>query len=349
MTMPGASPYRQLEPGIWRSLLARAAIYHATRGKLGRLCDMADLPAVKLVLLQLDLSAQHLSQQDADDQTFVTSVVDAWAAIIAHTMLQSVEPETVKLLTELKELARSARSDDPFRAIFASVESQARHLYGPAWRPATLSVAHARSHPRSGSPTPDPYAVTATTPWPPDPVGAEIELHIYCDKFGPAAFAAVPMLLTHECVCHVAARQDRARNDSAFAEGFLDWAAYHFFGMWAGKLDPQMAPAARKHAERLKQVLTARSETKEGRARLVGHGAAEDLRVWFEVEYGWSSDESQTQAARLAVELNKVDRPLAAKDHFGSMLSWPLPPNVARALDQWVDGTIDTGQLLDVG
>ena len=64
--------------------------------------------------------------------------------------------------------------------------------------------------------------VTAMTPWPPD-IEAVVELHVHHDDFGPAAFAALPILLTHECVCHVPARQDRASNDSTFAEGLLDW------------------------------------------------------------------------------------------------------------------------------
>ena len=43
-----------------------------------------------------------------------------------------------------------------------------------------------------------------------------------------------------------AARQDRASNESTFAEGLLDWVAYVFHEQWAGKLDVELAPAARR-------------------------------------------------------------------------------------------------------
>src|SRR5262249_6071823 len=202
---------------------------------------------------------------------------------------------------------------DPFREIFVGISSLASALYGSAWRRATLRVAHIRSHPRGGAPPLDPYAVTATTPWPPDETDAAVELLIFCDQFGPAAYAAVPILLTHECVCHVPARQDRAKNDSAFAEGFLDWAAYFFLDQWAGKLDTALAPAARQHARELRHVLTRRTDTPEGRARMVGHEAAETLLAWFENDCGLGPYESQLRGAQPAGPLHQFERPLRDK------------------------------------
>jgi hypothetical protein len=342
-------PYQQLEPDMWRSLLARAAVFHATRGRLGRLCDMADQPAVRTVLARLEEAVQLYAPKDEDDRTIVTQVATAWNEALAQILSwDKIDAAARRLLTELKELVVSACGEDPFLAVFAPIESQASQLYGAAWRPARLSVAHARSHPRGSDVSHDPYALTAMTPWPPDPAAAEIELQIYGDGFGPAAYAAMPMLLTHECVCHVPARQERAKNDSQFAEGFLDWAAYHFFGIWAGKVDPQFASATRKHAERLKQVLTGQVRTNEGRARLVGHDAAEDLRTWFETECLMSAEESRTQVARLAVELNQADRPLVDKDHFVSLLEWPLPPELASRLHSWVAGLVSSEELLSL-
>ena len=51
-----------------------------------------------------------------------------------------------------------------------------------------------------------------------------------------AAFAAIPVVLTHECVCHVPARQWPPSNESYFAEGFMDWAALYYGQLWAGAL-----------------------------------------------------------------------------------------------------------------
>jgi hypothetical protein len=341
-------PYDQLEPPMWRGLLARAAIFWAIRGRLGRLCDLADQPPVRSVLLARLEEAVQRYAMESDDAAMVRQVANDFNAAIGSVLAwPTLDLAARTLLTELRTLIAGVCTDNPFAAVFGPIESQARRLYGPAWREARLSVAHTRSHPRRTDLKQDPYALTALTPWPPDPVAAEIELQIWSDGFGPAAYAAVPMLLTHECVCHVAARQDRAKNDSQFAEGFLDWAAYHFFRIWAGKVDPQFASATRQHAERLKQVLTGQPTTSESQARLLGHHAAEDLQSWFEFEHTMTAEDARTHVARLAIELNKADRPLVAKDHFVSLLGLPMPPGVAGVLTRWLSTDLPAADLLD--
>ncbi len=343
--MPALSPYVHLEPCIWRSLLARAAVFHATRRTLGHLYDLAEqVNAVALVLAQLQVRAQQASRDD-DDATAVANVVSAWDGDLSQVLsLQMIEADTRRLLAEVRASLSRACGADPFRAMFEAVEREARALYGSAWRPVALSLVHIRSHPRDPHQADDPYAVTATTWAGQDTV--RVELQIFVDRFGPAAYAAVPMLFTHECVCHVPARQDRVKNDSTFAEGFLDWAAYHFLRIWAVRLDRELGPTARKHAERLKSVLTGRPRTREGAARQLGHDAAGSLAAWFESECEMSAEESVHRVARLAVELNMVDRPLVGKEHMVSLLHWP-PPKVEQDLHSWVQGTMTTEQLLD--
>jgi hypothetical protein len=348
--MPGTSPYRSLEPETWRNLMALAAIFHATRAKLARLCDMAEQTrSVAAVLDQLALAARDISAEDEDDDGIVSRVVTAWDAdITAALRRQGLEPEARQLLTQLRDLVQSTVASDPFRLLFEGIQARVGQLYGDAWRPAVLSVAHARSHPRgpTADAQRDPYTVTALTPWSPNAAEAEIELHVYCDQFGPAAFASVPMLLIHECVCHVPARQDKAKNDSAFAEGFLDWVAYYFLDQWASQLDPDLAPAARHHAGRLKYVLTSQTPGNESAARRRGHEAAETLFAWFEGECGMLHAESEMRVARLAIELNQVDHSIELKDHFVSKLERPLPPDLADALQAWVSGEMTAEQLL---
>jgi hypothetical protein len=341
----GGSPHDQLDPEMWRVLLARGALFRAIRSRLARLSDLAGQPVRAVLLAHLEQTIQALALSgDMDDALVVKRVVADWTlaldAVLGWPRLAMADRT---LLTELRRLVTEAASCDPFDAVFAPIQWQASQLYGPAWRPARLSLAHIRSHPRHSA---DPYGLTAMTPWPPGPGAAEIELQIWCDGFGPAAYAAVPMVLTHECVCHVPARQDRAKNDSQFAEGFLDWAAYHFFRIWAGKVDPQFAVAARLHAERLRQVLTGQPTSNEVQARLLGHHAAEELQAWFESEHGMDDVESRTLVARLAVELNVADRPLVAKDHFVSLLGLPMPPEVAAALAGWLEGGTSAEDLL---
>jgi hypothetical protein len=333
---------------MWRSLLARAAIFHATRTKLSALCDMSRGGAVQGALRDLEMWAQECSAREVDDETLVAWVVQQWDAALARMLgLHQLDSGVRDLLTELQTLVRCAHSADPFREIFAGISFLASTLYGAAWRPATLWMAHIRSHPRGGTSSLDPYAVTATTPWPPEETKAAVELQIFCDEFGPAAYAAVPILLTHECVCHVPARQDQAKNDSVFAEGFLDWAAYFFLDQWAGKLDPAFAPAARRHARELRYLLTRRTDTPEGRARMVGHEAAETLLAWFETDCCLDPYESQLRVAQLAVQLNQIERPLRDKDYFVSRLGSPIPPDLQAALKDWEAGRTAASTFLD--
>jgi hypothetical protein len=330
--------------------MALAAIFHAIRAKLAGLSDMAERTrSVSSVLERLALAARDISVEDEDDAGIVSKVVQACDRDITEELSRpALEPEARKLLTQLRDLVRCSVAHDPFQLLFNGIEARARDLYGDAWRPAVLSLEHMKSHPRPGADShTDPYTVTALTPWPPEPSQVAIELHVYCDQFGPAAFAAVPMLLTHECVCHVPARQDKAKNDSAFAEGFLDWVAYEFLKIWAGTLDPDLAPAARTHAERLKQVLTSRIQTKEGAARKLGHDAAQALFVWFESDCGLPYAESGAQVAKLAIELNQVNRHIEEKDNFVSNLELPFPPNVTSSLSAWVRDEVSAEELLD--
>lgn len=349
MTMPGSSPYGGLEPPMWRSLLAEAAVFHATRGVLGRLCDMAaHEDTVKVMLLNLGRAARRFSRQEDDDGAAVAAVVAAWAQDLSSALDDpELEEDTRRLLTETLHRLDQAACQDPFLPMLRAVESQARELYGEHWRPAALSLAHRRSHPRGADPAHDPYAVTAKTPWPPSPTQAQVELHIFADRFGPAAYAALPTLLTHECVCHVPARQDEAKNDSEFAEGFLDWVAYEYLRLWAMKLDPELGPTMRKHAERLKEILDGDITTRVGMARVCGHDAARELEGWFETEYDITLDESRKRVLRLAVELNVVDRPLRLKNNFVSQLRKPFPPYLDKALREWHEQAVTGEELLD--
>jgi len=135
-------------------------------------------------------------------------------------------------------------------------------------------------------------------------------------------------------------------NIATFNEGLLDWAAYHFLTMWAVKLDREFGSTAREHADRLRWVLTVQNTTPEGASRRIGHDAARKLAAWFETECRMTPDEGSHRVARLAVELNMVDRPLLVKEHLVSLLNSP-PPKLAEDLRFWVQGSMTSEQLLD--
>lgn len=340
-------PYADLEPALWRGVLARAAIYHALRTRLVALGDLAGQPgAVQSVLNDLELHVRECAADDVDDdEETVRRVVASWDSVLTQKLgMTQLEADARRLLVDAQILARQASGTDPIRRLFDRVSERAKGLYGAAWRPPTLTLSHVRSHPRSAALAQDPYVVTARTPWTADPDASAVQLFIYCDAFGPAAYAALPILLVHECVCHVPARQQAAKNDSIFAEGLLDWVAYHFLDIWAGVIDQGLSPAARMHAQKLRDVLT-RPDTPTGRVRQLGHVSAETLRAWFESSCDYPPYEAKARVSVLAVELNQVDRPLTEKDVFVTKLSDPFPPDVEAALRVWEDDQ-DTAALL---
>ncbi len=340
------SPYAKLEPDMWRNILARAAVFDAARARLSELSDHDDRGGiVQGALRDLEMSALEYATNDADDETTVRQVVAAWSLRLTDMLsLTHLDLTVRELLTAVHGLSQAARWDDPFQRIFAGVTKLAQGTYGESWREVTLEVAHIGSPPRQGG---DPYAVTALTPWPPDDDPAEVHLRIHCARFGPAAYAALPLLLIHECICHVPARQNGADNNSTFAEGLLDWVAYDFHERWAAKLDPALAPAARWHANSLRAVLR-QADSEASRARALGHRAAEQLQVWFEVDREQHSMEARLSVVKLAVELNQVYRPLTDKDRFVSLLGAQLPPILEAALRDWDSGLLEAEELLAV-
>jgi hypothetical protein len=343
----------RMPPEKWRNLLARAVVFHATRDLVGRLSELADqVPEVARALLELEISAAEAADRYCEDAEAVGQVIKLWYDALGVALQSRIlSPSARRLFDEMRLSLRDHVVDetghDPFTVMLRSIEREAALLYRDAWRPTMLSVFHRRTHPRSALPTADPYPVTSAVVWPPAADAVEIELHVFCEKFGPAAYAVVPMLLTHECVCHVPARQDEPKADSPFAEGFLDWAAYYFLDAWAMKLDPRSGPAIRKHAQRLKVVLLGDAATAAGLARQVGHDAADNLLAWFEQRLALPHDAGRVRVADFAVRLNVVERPLADKDNLVSRLGWPLPPDLDQALIAWTNGAVSTEALLD--
>ncbi len=357
--MPPASPYSGLEPGRWRSLLVRAAVFRAARAKIAEFSDRIDEGGdALLVLMELETRARGLlveASDELDDDQLVDHIVRIWDERLGAALERpQLDSDLRQLLVEIRSLLTSACATDPFQEIFDRITAKARELYRDKWRPASLEMAHLGQPPRGGG---DPYAVTAVTAWPQDKATASVELGIHDKGFRPATFAALQMVFAHECICHVPACQERPVNDSTFAEGLLDWVAYDLHEQWAVMLDSVLAPAARRHAETLRFFLT-RDQSDEGSARRRGHRAAENLRAWFEkhdlAKYHIdgrvsSKDVAVINVIQLATELNVVERPLADKDNFVGLLGWPLPPEVERALEAWLAHEITADALLDVG
>ena len=175
--------------------------------------------------------------------------------------------------------------------------------------------------------------------------GAVVELSVFVDAFGPAAFAAVPALLVRECVCHVpTGRPDEAAGDhdrGLCREGFLDWAAEFFFHGWAGLLPPDVSAPARRHGMAA-LLLERMGATPRCHSRRVGRRCAEELAAWFRHSGRLGPEEADASVARFAVELNADDSTPDHKDLVVSGLRYrPYPVDVGATLADWVEHRVD--------
>jgi hypothetical protein len=318
------------------------------RRRLGRLSEKAqEGGAVRLAIDHLNLEGRAQARNpDFDDGAVVAAVRDKWLDTLASLAeSDAVLPDERELIAEMRELAGQALAEDPFAWLLDAVSQKAAAVYGVSWRTARLALAQSSVHPRpQADPTTDPYSITGATPLTPvEPV--EVELTLCPQQFSPAAFLVVPSILAHECVCHVPACQSEVQNDSEFSEGFMDWAAAFFWDMWAPGVDSELAASARRHAQAFQQLLRTRANPLWA-CRDKGHTAAEELQVWLEANLGLSRAEAAVSVARLAVESNIADTPLTTKECLVSSLSQPFPPDLERALREWVNHEIDSTTLL---
>ena len=172
--MTVTTPYAELEPIRWRSILAKAAIYHALRTRLVALGDLAEQAGpIQSALNDLADHVKECAADDLDDDSVVQRVVEAWDGVLVQKLgLSQLEGDVRELLTAARALAREASGGDPFRRMFDRISDKARAIYGEkSWRPPTLGLAHVLSHPRSSTSPFDPYVVTATCT--PSPEGAD--------------------------------------------------------------------------------------------------------------------------------------------------------------------------------
>jgi hypothetical protein len=287
-----------------------------------------------MALGELALAARDAAGTDCDSDA-VSQASKQWCAKLGSLIRRRhIADDQRALLLQLKARAQRATADDPFHLLFNEVTLCSAQAYGAAWAPPRLALGWTRSHPRPGAA--DPYGVTAKTRLEAVPA---VDIQVYRDGFNPAAYAVLPLLMVHECVCHVPARQGgKAANESPFAEGFMDWAARFFFDLWMPKVDAALTPAALRHALRVDDVLTDPG-TPVGAARLRGRSAADRLVVWLQKDQGRPHSEARAWLARLAVQLNCADAPLEVKDRFVVYLNAPTwSSRFVHGLSAVVDG-----------
>ncbi len=294
-------------------MLGRGALLAALASRLGELHEWRSRPAVQQAITGLHMDADAAAAAAQDDDEVVAKIVAHWRMRVAE-LIDSLGADAVErtVLEEAHALAERAVAEDPFRDLFDQVSLAASRLYADAWQPPVLELEKLIEHPRTPDPN-DPYGLTASLARNGEP---QVVMQIHHDGLGPAAFAAIPSLLAHECVCHVSARQRGERcNTSVFAEGFMDWAASYFLTIWMPTIDPHLCPAALEHAESFRALLC-RPSTPHGAARMRGRRAAERLAAWLMSERRLPAEEARVKVARLAVDLNACDVELAHKDRL---------------------------------
>lgn len=347
--MTGRCPYEYLKQDVWFQLLARAVLFHAVRVHIETLHDRATRSdSVQHVVHGYYLSAAD-GAADAQGTTGIDAVLaDFCTRARAVAARRGTKPPDAELLTDLARLAEDAVVQDPFARMLERVNDLAAREYGRGWRKPELSLARVTENPSRPVYPVDPYPITGSTFHKPK---LTVELVLDPDGFGPATYAAMPMVLVHECVCHVAAAQrGETCNESTFAEGFMDYAAQYFFDAWIGRIDRDLAPAAREHAPELVHKYL-QPGNPDADVRQDGLRAARKLRAWLESPDGLNlrPTSGPTAVADLAVDLNRVNEKLIKKDQLVATLNQPsYPPEVQSVLKGWYAGSTPASDLFIV-
>jgi hypothetical protein len=306
----GSSPYASVSSdAVWRGLLARGSLLRACSTRLAQFHDLSFAYESVAGAIKDLAKAAGVARAAASDTVAVRDAAGQWRSSIVEWLENpgTTATEERALLEEIYELCTAATPEDPFAAIFGELCALSGEVYGEDWPQPELMLDDLPAHPRN---PPDHYgAVAKATPASP-PI---VTLLVYPNGLGPAMFAALPALLAHECICHVPAKQDRVKNDSSFAEGFMDWAARYFFTGSIAQLLPQLSAAAKAHAGPFGDLF-ASPLTKEGTARRFGRLAADHLVDLTIAELGVSNHEASAIVARVARDLNRHQAPIADKD-----------------------------------
>jgi len=347
-------PYPELDERIWRNILARANVFHAIRTRLADLFDRTFFSnAVDSTLRQLASIADEFSEIECNTTRAVLATLGEWRSVVARTAeFAHLDESDADLLREIENLllealmASDIRVVNPLDETFVKVSRLSGQVYRRYfWRKPAFSLAMEIAHLRPHHSYLDPYAVSALTTSVPNAV---VQLVIWPHAFGPPAYAVLPYVLIHECICHVPARQDRVDNGSTFAEGFMDWAAEYFYGLWLSRIDSRLAPMTEQHVAALQQVLTGASNT-DASSRRVGRRRASQLVNWIsghDPGLGESRSVAKKAVVKLALTLNTTMAPLDIKDHFVSELNPAPNPVLGERLRAWVDGQLDPADLL---
>jgi hypothetical protein len=236
------------------------------------------------------------------------------------------------MIDRLLDSVACQATSDVLCEVVAYITGRCEDLYGDYWPEDTrIAIATRGEHPRNET---DPYGITALTKRTADAV--EVRLQIHVDSFGPHGLAALAGAVAHECVCHVAARpHGPPDNESAFAEGFMDWAATYYLQTWTADLPGELGTVADAQSARHREILL-QGSSPPAVARKGGRRAAQRLANCLQRHHGKTAAEACAVVAAFGARLNTTEARLAKKD------SWTIDVSSRR------DAPLDDEQLAAV-
>lgn len=338
---PAASALARLRPvGRATELLAHGAILFSCAEHLEEFISLhrARRTVVLAASMELRLATVQAAAMAPGSDDAVGLARDLWSEQLARlAAVAGLATEEAQLLANLRTAATGAEAEDPYTVLFKRVAGRARALYDIDWPPLEFIV---RTFSDSRH---DRYPIQAETVPASGRSPIAVVLKLDPVELIPDAFAAIPGLLIHECVCHVASRTaGDVDNRSAFAEGVMDYAARYFRALWLRDFGPLRRPAE-EHAQGVFDAIAQRDPTAD-RARRFGERVADKLAKRLELRM--SPGEAAAATAILAVRLNVADAPLVHKDVWVALLdeegSVPVAPEVLEV----IRGTRDPLDLL---
>jgi hypothetical protein len=340
-----ARSLEQLRPQQAMELLAHGSILRSCAADLEEFAalDRATRSVGRSASLELLYAVRTAAATATNADQVVELAADQWSQHLRRLSgVDGISADEQQLLDALTRGSTGAKADDPYAWIFEIIATQAQALYGRDWRRVEFIV-RVFSDLRTGE---DRYPVRASTEPASERSPVRVVIAIDPTEFGPAAFAAIPGLLTHECLCHVAARPAGAvDNLSQFAEGFMHWAAVYYGKLWAPELG-ELALAADEHAHRVFEAI-ARGAPGPASARGLGERAARKVARRLEHRHGMAPGLAAASTANLAVRLNVAPKPLSYKDRFVRQLDRePQNAPLAQPVLEVITGSRDPNDLL---
>jgi hypothetical protein len=322
----------EMPPKFQAALRAKLAVLHAWRRSILDLEGFFDTPDGRFVHATLDRGIRSILADEGGAEHSTAWLGNHLLEEIDEVGRLATDPDAKLLLAELRDSLLDMSPEDHLARTFSLVSTLAQGLYGEAWSTPRLTVARFARERR----------VDVTTAVH-DGDSREVKVIMNIESLSPVDFATLPQRMAHACIVHLINPLDGTA-DSVFLEGFMDWASRYFCSRWASSVDPLMASSIRQLATRP----MFRAPEVQGRMQRLGSLLAENLVNWLERTGGLNIADSQARVAQLAVDLNKVDRPVEMKDDFVLLCHhMSISPVMESRLLLWLNDRMTPEQLLD--